>query len=40
MLSLTDKDSLQPSSYSPSIMWHSLAQAASESNIVQPYGHV
>uniref|UniRef100_A0A674NSE8 MDS1 and EVI1 complex locus n=2 Tax=Takifugu rubripes TaxID=31033 RepID=A0A674NSE8_TAKRU len=40
MLSLTDKDPLQPSSYSPSAMWHSLAQAASETSLVQSFSHV
>lgn len=40
MLSLSDRDPLQPPSYSPSAMWRSLAQAASEPGVVQPYGHV
>lgn len=40
MLSLTDKETLQPSSYSPTNMWHSLAQTTSESSIMQTYGQV
>ncbi|XP_047642055.1 histone-lysine N-methyltransferase MECOM isoform X9 [Phacochoerus africanus] len=40
MLSLSDKESLHPSSHSSSNMWHSMARAAAESSAIQSISHV
>ena len=40
MLSLTDKESLHPTSHSPSTLWHNLARAAAESSAIQSLSHV
>ncbi|XP_051041814.1 histone-lysine N-methyltransferase MECOM isoform X7 [Phodopus roborovskii] len=40
MLSLSDKDSLHPTSHSSSNVWHSMARAAAESSAIQSISHV
>ncbi|XP_037062421.1 histone-lysine N-methyltransferase MECOM isoform X10 [Peromyscus leucopus] len=40
MLSLSDKDSLHPTSHSSSNVWHNMARAAAESSAIQSISHV
>ncbi|XP_021574954.1 MDS1 and EVI1 complex locus protein EVI1 [Carlito syrichta] len=40
MLSLSDKESLHPTSHGSSTMWHSMARAAAESGALQSMNHV